>query len=139
MSDWDPTNPRGLTLGTMSARDYSAWLDAGSPPLVSGPASRHPAVDAIGQALAHERQGMRAHVAEAVERVVEVIGDETGANERKLRERYDAELNELRVELATMTAELKRVRGEVEHLQQAHGRALDAPLPSRPGVRRHAH
>ena len=30
---WDPTNPRKLTVGTMSTREYASWCDAGRPSL----------------------------------------------------------------------------------------------------------
>jgi hypothetical protein len=30
---WDPANPRGLRVSTMSSKEFSDWVDAGRPPL----------------------------------------------------------------------------------------------------------
>jgi hypothetical protein len=56
---WDPANPPGLTVATMNQREFSAWVDAGRPPLEKAEA-------AAGATASRDRKNDYARRTEAV-------------------------------------------------------------------------
>jgi hypothetical protein len=110
-AEWDPSNPRKLTVATMSQREYSAWCAAGKPALKS-PVAMVPKVkvdDMVRAAIDRERTNTQA----ALEMLASIIGEECGKNEKALRTEIDA------------------LRGEIGKLRDANVRSH---LPSNDDV-----
>jgi hypothetical protein len=94
---WDAANPRKLTVATMTQREYNAWVAAGKPALTAPVATvtKAKADDMVRAAVGRER----AHVAEQLEGLVAVLGEEVAAVEKKIRSDFSVELAELRAQL----------------------------------------
>jgi hypothetical protein len=88
----------------MTARQFSQWCDDGKPALNAEharllPAMTKPKVDALVRAVVDRE---RANTQAALETLASIIGDETGQNERRLRDHFTAEIDKLRAEICRL-------------------------------------
>jgi hypothetical protein len=97
-----PPDWRGKSVGRMTQHEFSAWCDAGKPPLEQ---EAKPKENRMTQDIV-TRGEMRAHIQQAIKEAISIVGEEVGTIEREMREEYNAAIAELRAELVVIRAEL---------------------------------
>ena len=133
-----PWCARGLTVATMSEREFSEWTDAGRPPLAPPREVAPPraVIDAaISAALTAERHAERAHLERRIAGTVEVIAEEVARVQAELCAQHQRDMQELRAEherqtglLQTMhEADMRALRDELEAVRQPERKRLPAP------------
>jgi hypothetical protein len=115
---WDPANPRGLTVATMSQREFNAWCDAGKPPLEKPKPQPQP--------YAAMRVEIEARLQTRLMQFASIVGGEVGKREKMVVEKLQAQLNAERV---NFNIQLDALRKEVAALrdERSSGEIVDLP------------
>jgi hypothetical protein len=114
----------GKKVGEMTGREFSRWVDLGRPPLTAPePPKQQRTADDVAQLVRQE-------VDAAIGVLCDVIGQETGRNEKALRE----EIGKLRAEVEVLRGQLPQLRQQMDNLQREH---VTIDLPPLLGARTH--